>query len=334
MKNRTVLVLLIVAEIICLLLCYLLVKPALNDVRKFFASSKRSAVETTQTTQSAASRQNHSARAQAPQFPADSKQDILADASATGVRPPVALSGTSKADVFKLRKEAVAASPFAREDYEPSQEVFGGIESHKPWIALNACWDIQNNKSYTQGPSEETRFINNPTALIALEMPFPYSRKASWCTRADTNLLIQKIAYDGSQKEIAVTYLNLPFPLINTYAYYTFNGLNARDLGYPYMYVDLSKSSYKLKFVNQPNAATQVVKLENFIHVGSSCRASGGCNNGSPHQPMLDFQEDTQTSTQDREIYIKLWKENPASVDDPADMVERIIIKGKTAPAN
>ena len=49
---------------------------------------------------------------------------------------------------------------------------------------------------------------------------------------------------------------------------------------------------------------------------------------------MLEFHEDINAGSQDREIYIKLWKEKPSSVEDPADVMERIIIKGKPEQEN
>lgn len=327
--NQTVLSLLIGVGISCLLLCGLLIKPALNGFHKFFTSAfEHPPIETTQTTQRATPRQDLSTRGQESQFPAEPKQDILEDKSSTGVRPLVALGGASKEDVFKLRKEAVAASPFAREDYEPSEEVFGQIVSGKPWIAATACSDSKNHFS-TQGLSEESRFINNPAALVAIEMPVIFFGKKSWCTRDDVNTIAQNITYDSLNREIMIRYLDLPIK-DSSRAFYAFNGLNARDLGYPYMYVDMPRSSYKLDFVDKNNnASTQVARLQNYIHVGPSCGIRGGCNNGSPRQTMLEFYADPVSSTQDREIYIKLWKEKPASVEDDADIVEHIIIQGE-----
>ena len=315
--------------IVCLLSCLLLLKPALNGFHKFFVSAfEHPPLETAQTTQRAAPRQDLSTRGQESPFSADPKQDILENESSTGVRPLIALGGLSKADVFKLRKEAVAASPFAREDYEPSEEVFGQIVSGKPWIAATACSDSKTQFS-TQGLSEESRFINNPTALVAIEMPVIFFGKKSWCTRDDVNTIMQQVTYDSLNREITITYLDLPIK-DNSRAFYAFNGINARDLGYPYMYVDMSRSSYKLSFVDKNNnASTQVAQLQNYIHVGPSCKVRGGCNNGSPRQTMLEFYADPVSSTQDREIYVKLWKERPASVEDEADMVEHIIIQGE-----
>ena len=33
--------------------------------------------------------------------------------------------------------------------------------------------------------------------------------------------------------------------------------------------------------------------MNNFIHLGSSCKVKGGCNNGSPRQEFVEFKNDT-----------------------------------------
>ena len=241
------------------------------------------------------------------------------------VRPEVALSGASRKTVFDLRKEAVAQSPFAQENYKPLEAVFGQIVSGKPWYALTICRN--QDHAMTDGPSEETRFINNPTALVALEPGIIFFTNPSnaWCWQEDANTVIQKIVFNGPKKEIAVTYLNLPLKTKDS-VYYNFNGINARDLGYPFMYVDLERSTYKISFRSPLNASTDVYEFRNFLHLGNSCSVEGGCNNGSPYQSELGFYKPTQKSKVPREIYIKLWKERPSSPQDEADIVERIII--------
>lgn len=239
------------------------------------------------------------------------------------VRAPVALSGASRQEVFNLRKEAVAASPFAKKNYRPLDAVFGQIVSGKPWYALNLCRGKKH--AHTEGPSEETRFINNPTALVALEPSVIFfTRTENWCLRKDYNTIIQKIVFDGPNKEISVTYLDLPLK-----SAYDLNGINARDLGYPFVYVDKSRSTYKISFKEKHNASTEVYQFLNYLHLGNSCGVAGGCNNGSPTQPKIQFTKDPRDSNKPREIYIKLWRKRPASPKATPDLVERIIILPK-----
>ena len=242
---------------------------------------------------------------------------------------PDSLSGKSKEEVFELRKEYVAKSIFASDDYSPSEEVFGEIESGKPWIALNICRNPETSVSWTDGPSEEARFINNPTILVALEHPFAFIEgdNYEWCTSKLNNMIPKRILYDKDNNEISVFYKQLPFTT-NNGDYYSFNGINARDFGYKYAYVDLSKSTYNPEFTNEENVSNQIAEFQNYIHLGGSCGVEGGCNNGSPDQPMLNFYNHrTEMSGKNGMIYIKLWKNPPASPDDEPDIVEKIILK-------
>lgn len=245
------------------------------------------------------------------------------------VHRPYNLGEFSKEEVFKHRVEAVKDSIFDERGYVPSEEVFGGIVSYKPWIATNVCRTAADTLE-VNGPSEEDRFIGNPTLLVAVEYPFSFNRfDPRLCTEDSVNLLPQQIAFNPSENEITVTYKKFPFSTIRTnkHAFYAFNGVNARDLGYPFAYVDLNKTTLDMQFVSEDNISTRVVEFQNFIHVGGSCGVSGGCNNGSPRQPFLEFRTDPfENEEPSKEIFVKLWKEKPASAQDPADLVERIVV--------
>ena len=245
------------------------------------------------------------------------------------VQRPRPLGKLSKEEVFQHRTDAVKNSIFQAEDYQPSPEVFGQIVSYKPWIALNVCRTPQKT-SETNGPSEEDRFIANPTLLVAVEYPFLFDHSyRHWCTEDTTNLMPQSISYHPQKKEITVTYKKFPFPTLraNSYSFYTFNGINARDLGYPFAFVDLAQTTLRMRFSQPDNISTQVVEFQNFIHLGGSCKVKGGCNNGSPRQPALEFRTDPFENAQpSKEILVKLWKEKPSSPHDPADLTERIIV--------
>ena len=87
------------------------------------------------------------------------------------VNEPIELNYKSKKEVYDIRKKYVKKSPFYYKGYEPSEFVFDGIEDGKPWISNKGC-DNRDGKSNLIGPSEEARFIVNPTALIMLDWPF------------------------------------------------------------------------------------------------------------------------------------------------------------------
>ncbi len=257
----------------------------------------------------------------APTIPSDIKE--------VPVNPPVALSGKSKSEVYNIRKHYVKSSVFAKSGYEPSEQVFGSIESGKPWISANVCAEPQTGLLGISGPSEESRFINNPTMLVAIEYPFiVHYTDADNCSSSRAELIPRTIVYSPSKKEIIVEYFHLPFTTNKNASFYSFNGLNAVDMGYKYAYIDKSKSTYPVDFINSDNLSNSVHEFQNYLHVGGSCGRNGGCNNGSPRQGFAEFKSNaTEYNYKNREIYIKLWKSHPNSPNDPADIVERIILK-------
>ncbi len=247
------------------------------------------------------------------------------------INPPTELSYKLKENIYASRIDYVQNSIFHSENYHPSDEVFGSIESGKPWIANDICKDWQTKALKIDGPSEEARFINNPTILVAIEYPFSFSNfdDVSWCTNSISTISPTKITYQKSKNEITVSYKRLPFETENNHSFYTFNGVNARDLGYKYAYIDQSKTTYdKIIFQNDRNISKGIIEFQNFIHLGGSCKVPGGCNNGSPRQTYLEFkQQDTDYSQSNGEIYIKLWHKKPSSPSQKADIIEKIIIE-------
>lgn len=242
------------------------------------------------------------------------------------VQPPMSFSYKTKQEIYNLRKNAVAKSIFKNPNYEPSGEVFGQIEDNKPWVSMNACFF--GNKACITGDSEESRFVLNPTILVAIEYVY-----GAYCTTGQyiPNLQAKSIKYSKSKNEIVVTYDKLKHQTLDRNTEYSFKGLNARDLGYKYAYIDKEKSTYNLIFTDKNNnISTNIAEFQDFLHTGGSCGHEGGCNNGSPHQPMLDFENSHRDGTSyqnNKEIYIKLWKVKPNSPQDKPDIVERIIIE-------
>lgn len=243
------------------------------------------------------------------------------------VNYPVSLSYLTKKNIYFLRKQYVSQSIFENPDYEPSDYVFGQIEDRKPWMRATLCRN-KNGSIDVEGFSEESRFINNPTVLVALEYPFFVTNPDfSDCDSKQAIMLPKSVSYNGITNEIVVVYTNLPVFIQNN-SFYQFNGINAKDFGYDYFYLDKSKSTYQPEFLNDINPSTQVMQFQNFLHLGSSCGHQGGCNNGSPRQPALEFTYKSEKYTQQNiKLYLKLWKSQPQSPDSAADINEIIIIE-------
>ena len=218
------------------------------------------------------------------------RHDINSDPYEVTVNYPVELSGKTRDEIYEIRHNYVKNSIFEAEHYKPSDYVFGQIIDGKPWYSANICED-ENNMAYVTGPSEESRFINNPTMLVALEYPFLWYdvEDKSFCVSPENLMIPNRIIYSKSKNEIIVKYSAFPFKAKETF-FYQLNGLNAVDLGYKYVYVDYNKSTYKTQFSDfENNPYKKIQEFKNFIHLGYSCKQEGGCNNGSPRQPSLEF---------------------------------------------
>lgn len=244
------------------------------------------------------------------------------------VNYPVSLSYLTKEKIYEIRKRYVAQSIFENPNYEPSEFVFGQIESGKPWMRATVCGRMEDGKYNINGPSEEARFINNPTVLVALEYPFSVTNpNYPDCESVQAIMLPKSVSYNGETNEITVVYQNFPVVIQNN-SFYQFNGINAKDFGYDYFYLDKSKSTYQPEFFNSDNPSERVIQFQNFLHLGSSCGHEGGCNNGSPRQPALEFTyKSPQFTRQNVKLYLKLWKNSPSSPDAPADINEIIVIE-------
>ena len=214
------------------------------------------------------------------------------------VNRPTPLSGKSKKEVYDIRKNYVEKSIFKNQNYQPAEEVFGQIADGKPWIENYICHKEDGGPLPINGIAEETRFINNPTILIGLEYPFWFHNVTNpeFCDTDLSTMIPLSVSYDSSAKEITVEYRHLPFSTKNDHTFYVFNGLNAKDFGYKYVYLDKEKSTYDIEFTNESNISKDVYEFYNFIHLGYACNVEGGCNNGSPRQQFAEFKNNNPGS--------------------------------------
>lgn len=238
------------------------------------------------------------------------------------VQHPIPLSYKSKQEIYDIRKSYVQKSPFYYEGYEPSDEVFGPIEDWKPWRAQYSCCWKSTGVCKTEGPSLVSLPIINPTALVLFDYAFvPYK-----CEYVPEHCKFDfwpiNINYNKDKKVVRVIYKMFEHIDPSKKTYYVLNGLNARDFGFKYAYVDLNKSTFIPEFVEERNISTEVVEFQDLIHVGSSCGVKGGCNNHSPDDPNMRIYYSKLQSKQFNKLYIKLWKERPNSPEDEPDMVE------------
>ena len=220
---------------------------------------------------------------------------------------------------------------FFQGKYDPrSSSVFRQIQEKKPWWGLKGLMCYGPGKLAIEGESDESRFIDNPFLLVTMEeghalvllknkgnCPLSYPKPTD--ILFDSDKMTFRVNYNASAHEKNIAHTAAHNHMKSPKMTYSFNGRNAVDFGMPYVYATNFKN---LHFIESNNLTTYIQKFKDFIHVGGSCGYPGGCNNGSPHQPPMDFQIDRYPAS----ITFKLWKQKPTSVDEKADLLYEIKI--------
>ncbi len=239
----------------------------------------------------------------------------------------ISLSEKTKEEIFDLRKDYVSNSIFASPNYEPSEEVFGQIIDQMPWISTDFCSSAPDWIANIDGPAIHSIYITNPSIPILLDLPYYLSKNDpnDRCSTMTYYLTPLEATYSEEKKEVTVTY---PLPhVMHSNAAFQLVGVNARDFGYNYIFLDEDKSTYKIKYMEEDNVSNKVIRLEDFIHLGTACHHESGCNNLSPMKNDLEFQppEPSSVTKSKVQLYLKLWKEEPSSAYAEPDFTERII---------
>lgn len=231
---------------------------------------------------------------------------------------PRKLDGASRQDILSLRRQYINKVPELKpKNYEPNMDVFGQIQDGKPWWGLLGICYYGNGENSILGNSKESRFIINPYLLIGVEelnahrvRPAPsstrefYPKPVSLVWSKDSSNA--KVTYDVSAYYQKASEYSFP----EAHSLYL-SDYNARDFGFNYFAIDLAESE------NITAAFNKIMPIVQFIHTGGSCGYPGGCNNKSPSETDLEIQWQKLPA----KIYIKLWKNQPAEVEQKADMV-------------
>ncbi len=242
------------------------------------------------------------------------------------INEPIELNYKTKEEIYNIRKSYVEQSIFADSNYQPSEEVFGGIEDSKPWIALNDCVDYSTNyHANIEGPSMHSKSLINPSLPVMIDYPFYISTSPEdkyLCVQIPKIMVPLSAKYSKENKEVEITYRTL---LQLRGGAYQFTAVNAKDFGYNYIYLDKSKSTYKVDFVTNDNLSTSVKDISDFIHLGNACRIEGGCNNWSRNREDFQFKPSSLAAgVATPSLYFKLWKTMPSSPQDEADLNVKI----------
>ena len=251
------------------------------------------------------------------------------------VNPTQSYNYFSKKEIYNLRKKYVQSSLFATANYEPNESIFGGIVDKKPWWTIRPCSKLNYKGDYherIEGDSKLSAQINNPNALVGLSLafsPWEYEGNMEFCNSRYGDFVPSSLSYNKDENIIVATYKvpsNYPEYKSNvngrTYGYpIQLSGLNALDFGYNYVYA-IETKGINIMYPESSNMKTDIQTFRDYIHLGSSCRYAGGCNNISPMQNNLMFYVDYLPAT----ITLKLWKKQPLNKSVKADFYYKIII--------
>ncbi len=255
------------------------------------------------------------------------------------INQPISLNYKTKQEIYNIRKSYVAKSIFASPNYEPSEEVFGGIEDNKPWISIDWCYTYNPNNpdNFTfriNGPSCHSRDLINPSLPVFIHYPYGIPatpEETPFCSKFSQIMVPLNAVYTKSKKEVEITYKKLP-DFSNDNSAYQFTAINAKDFGYNYMYLDKSKSTYKIRFISDDNLSTSVKEISDFIHLGTSCRVSGGCNNWSRMRDDLQFKP-IKTQLSSSSASAPQTNTNQKTAQAPVKKVYSVNLGNNAAPA-
>jgi len=262
------------------------------------------------------------------------------------LQPPMELDNLPSAEILRLRQEATARYPaLLAGSYTPSREIFR-IASGLPWWGIAGQFYYGKGEHSVEGPAEESRFLLNPYLLVGAELSglsiwSGGERALAW---DKARIAAQDLAdpdfphycpvvglhwwpldaraeatYDVSACLAAMNGWTL-YPLGVADASFDLVAYNARDLGLAYLYWSPEDSQN----LSASDAMQGPIAISQFIHRGSSCGFSGGCNNMSPRVPELCG---IQIERLPARAVIRLWRDRPASAEQSADMTFVLVFR-------
>lgn len=257
---------------------------------------------------------------------------------------PMEFDGLGRAEICRLRRDAVAQHPkLVAEGYRPSHAVFGQIEDGRPWWGIEGQYLHGPGPRSTAGRSEESRFILNPFLLVAADFTglTPWSPEFAWDrerieseepgrTGFPFYCRPARLVWWPADSRAEVTYelsghlrrlrrlTERPMTLAD--CWFCLLPDNARDLNLHFLHVP-PRTMHNVSQADPPN---EPVPIRHFLHRGGSCGYPGGCNNGSPYQPELDGYRVTGLPAS---LEVLLWHDCPSDVRQPAEMRFRLRIE-------
>jgi hypothetical protein len=248
---------------------------------------------------------------------------IISKPIAVAINPPTNLNFMTKKEIYALRKEAVNKVPeLAPQLYSLRDDVFVRIEDKKPWWGLYGLMYYGPGEKSIEGPSGQSRHIINPYMLVDLDLGHSLSGHQDYLKPALFYPFPLELTWSGDRSSAKAKFnISAFWKILRIYAgpavadrkALTLIAYNARDFGYNYLAIDFNRSFN----IFHSSSADKPVFIKQYIHNGNSCGYPGGCNNMSPDQPELRMEIIRLPAI----AAIKLWKDKPSSVQQPADVL-------------
>ena len=258
------------------------------------------------------------------------------------INPLTDFNYKSKSEIYAVREKFVQQSIFKNKNYKPNEEVFGDMATGMPWVSIMYQNYETDRKHPHFGLSEESRFINNPSGLVMLNMDADIlvnekivsAANVSATTTKDIKnsmlLLPESITYIKNKNTVLIKYsintffYSLKDTVKNNRQYYKvfcLDCLNARDFGYNWIFAYDSKN---ISF-NENSVKDKAVELKNKIALVKYENEEYGVNNSIMNSKELFFGIISLPAS----INLKLWKNKPNDVytDKASINVELLLLE-------
>jgi len=238
------------------------------------------------------------------------------------VMPMTEIDLQTKSAILAMRRRSVESYPqIWGAPYAPSRFVFGELKSGKPWWGLLGKFYYGRGMLSSEGPSLETRFLNNPLLLIGLQETQPHEvtdekfpatavcpepLSMMWHrSRLWARVLYSIREYHRYQDRVRHPDAGSRQFVLNTY--------NAKDYGFNHMAIDWDQSWHVLPLAR----AKGIRALRDALRVARHCGIAGGCNDaGDPASGIVIGVLELPAVA-----VIKLWQWRPASEAQIPDMI-------------
>ena len=241
------------------------------------------------------------------------------------------LDSLNTKQIFKIRESMLKEYPILKQEKEDSSKIaaFYLMKHKSPWVGVKGSMCYGGNSSLiTEGVSAESRFIDNPFALIGIEENNTLNLLKNKGNCPSSYFYLKKLSYDDETKTFDAIY-NISDHIKNIKKFSikkslivgtSFNGLNAHAFNINYAKAVKMRN---IVFETTPNISTNVFKFKDYIFFSTTCKYRNGCNISRSYQAQLSF----KTTKLPADITFHLWRLDPLGIETEPDIIFNIHIE-------